>query len=73
MAGDLFELLVEFQPDSPDLKHKRDYDQQARKFVSELNNVSASQWQKGADTPQDLLTVCDAIYFSTNITDTASY
>lgn len=58
MAGDLFELLVDFQPDSAQLKNKRDYDFHARKFVSELNNVSSSQWQKHADTPQDLLTVC---------------
>ncbi|OAL01262.1 hypothetical protein IQ06DRAFT_293363 [Phaeosphaeriaceae sp. SRC1lsM3a] len=57
MAVDLVELLLEFQPDSPELKHKRDYDQQARKFVSELSNVSASQWQKGADSPQDALTL----------------
>ena len=72
MAGDLFELLVDFQPDSAQLKNKRDYDFHARKFVSELNNVSSSQWQKHADTPQDLLTVC-AVKIADVITDTSSY
>jgi hypothetical protein len=57
MSADLVSLLLQFQPDSPQLKQRREYDQQARNFVSQLSNVSPSHWQKGADTPQDVLTV----------------
>jgi COP9 signalosome complex subunit 3 len=57
MSADLISLLLQFQPDSPQLKQRREYDQQARNFVSQLSNVSPSHWQKGADTPQDVLTV----------------
>jgi COP9 signalosome complex subunit 3 len=58
MTADLVNLCLQFQPESPELKQKRDYDQQARNFVSQLSNVSPAHWQKGADTPQDVLTVC---------------
>jgi COP9 signalosome complex subunit 3 len=61
MSADLVSLLLQFQPDSPQLRQKREYDQQARNFVSQLANVSPSHWQKGADTPQDVLTVCDPL------------
>jgi COP9 signalosome complex subunit 3 len=58
MSGDLVSLLLQFQPDAPELKQKREYDQAARNFVSQVSNIPASHWQKGADTPQDVLTVC---------------
>jgi COP9 signalosome complex subunit 3 len=58
MAADLLSVLLQFQPESAEVKHKRDYDQQARNFVSQLSNISAAHWQKGADTPQDVLKVC---------------
>jgi COP9 signalosome complex subunit 3 len=58
MSGDLLTVLLQFQPDSEELKQRRDYDQAARSFVSQLNNISASHWSKGVDTPQDVLAVC---------------
>jgi hypothetical protein len=57
MSADLVSILFQFQPDSPELKQKLEYDQQARSFVAQLSNISASHWQKGADTPQDVLEV----------------
>ncbi|KAH4203988.1 hypothetical protein HBH96_000730 [Parastagonospora nodorum] len=57
MSADLVNLLLQFQPDAPEVKQRRDYDQAARNFVSQLSNISSSHWQKGADTPQDVLTV----------------
>ncbi|KAF2027902.1 hypothetical protein EK21DRAFT_114390 [Setomelanomma holmii] len=57
MTADLVTVLLQFQPESPELKQRRDYDQAARSFVSQLSNISASHWSKGADTPQDVLAV----------------
>jgi hypothetical protein len=57
MSGDLLNLLLQFQPESPEVKEKREYDQAARNFVSQVSNISPSHWQKGADTAQDVLTV----------------
>jgi hypothetical protein len=57
MSADLVNILLSFQPESPELKQKLEYDQQARSFVAQLSNISASHWQKGADTPQDVLEV----------------
>ncbi|KAF1916104.1 hypothetical protein BDU57DRAFT_573758 [Ampelomyces quisqualis] len=57
MAADLLSTLLQFQPGSADVQQKRDYDQQARGFVSQLSSISAAHWQKGGDTPQDVLTV----------------
>jgi COP9 signalosome complex subunit 3 len=58
MSADLVNLLLQFQPDAPEVKQRREYDQQARNFVAQLSNVSPSHWQKGADTAQDVLAVC---------------
>jgi COP9 signalosome complex subunit 3 len=58
MSADLVSILLQFQPESPEVKQKLEYDQQARSFVAQLSNISASHWQKGADTPQDVLEVC---------------
>lgn len=54
---ELASVLLQFQPDSPELKQKRDYDIAARNFVSQLANFPASHWLKGIDTPQDVFTV----------------
>jgi COP9 signalosome complex subunit 3 len=58
MSGDLLNLLLQFQPEAPELKDRREYDHAARSFVQQVTNVSPLQWQKGADTPQDVLKVC---------------
>lgn len=57
MSADLVSILLQFQPEAPELKQRRDYDQAARSFVTQLSNNSASHWWKGSDTPQELLTV----------------
>ncbi|KAF1945779.1 hypothetical protein EJ02DRAFT_473705 [Clathrospora elynae] len=57
MSAELVSLLLQFQPDSPQLKTRLDYDRAARNFVSQVSNISASHWSKGADTPQDVLTI----------------
>lgn len=57
MTVELPTLLLQFQPDSEELKSRQKYDQAARQFVKQLDNVSASHWSKGADTPQDVLEV----------------
>ena len=57
MSADLSSLLLSFQPDSPDVEKRRDYDLKARSFVAQLSNVSAPHWVKGADTSQDVLVV----------------
>jgi hypothetical protein len=60
MASDLLSVAVAFQPDAAENKSRRVYDERARAFVTQLNNISQSQWQKGADTQQDVLAVCAA-------------
>jgi COP9 signalosome complex subunit 3 len=57
MAVELPALLLQFQPESEDLKSRQKYDQAAKAFVKQLDNVSASHWSKGADTPQDVLEI----------------
>lgn len=57
MAESLLQILLQFQPGSLELKQKRDYDQAARNFVSQVSNISSTHWQKGVDTPNDVLTV----------------
>ena len=57
MAVELPTLLLQFQPEAEELKSHQKYDQAARQFVKQLDNVSASHWLKGADTPQDVLEV----------------
>ncbi|KZM25342.1 hypothetical protein ST47_g3537 [Ascochyta rabiei] len=55
MTADLTTILLQFQPEAAELKSRQKYDQAARQFVIQLNGTSASQWLKGADTPQDIL------------------
>ncbi|KAF1930280.1 uncharacterized protein M421DRAFT_369933 [Didymella exigua CBS 183.55] len=57
MAVELPRLLLQFQPDSEDLKSRQKYDQAAKAFVRQLDSVSASHWSKDADTPQDVLEI----------------
>lgn len=57
MTADLTTVLLQFQPEAEELKSRQKYDQAARQFVTQLNNISASHWSKGADTPQDVLEV----------------
>ena len=57
MTVELPTLLLQFQPEAEELKSRHKYDQAARQFVKQLDNVSASHWSKGADTPQDVLEV----------------
>lgn len=57
MSAELLNILLGFQPDAPELQQKREYDTTARNFVSSLGNISAQHFLKGADTPQDVLSV----------------
>ncbi|KAJ4383205.1 hypothetical protein N0V86_001249 [Didymella sp. IMI 355093] len=57
MTLELPTLLLQFQPDSEDVKSRQKYDQAAKAFVKQLDNVSALHWSKGADTPQDVLEI----------------
>lgn len=57
MTADLTTLLLQFQPEAEELSSRQKYDQAARQFATQLNNVSASHWTKGADTAQDVLEV----------------
>jgi hypothetical protein len=57
MSGELTSILLSFQPDSPELEKRRDYDTKARHFVSQLSNIPSAPWSKGADTSQDVLSV----------------
>lgn len=57
MAADLLTLLLSFQPDTPGQEKRREYDANARSFVTQLANVPAAQWSKAADTEQDILAV----------------
>lgn len=58
MSSDVLGLLVSFQPDDPDLKSKREYDVQARRFIDDIvRKISPQAYLRGADTPQDLLEV----------------
>ncbi|KAF2878117.1 hypothetical protein BDV95DRAFT_509836 [Massariosphaeria phaeospora] len=57
MSSDLLSLLLSFQPDAPELQQKRDYDHAARQFVIQLYNVQQHYFLKGADTPQDVLSI----------------
>jgi hypothetical protein len=73
MADNLASILLSFQPDSPELEKRREYDSRARSFVSQLSTISPSHWTKGADTQQDVLTVRRArgvSWGSTDCTDT---
>lgn len=57
MTVELPTLLLQFQPESEDVKSRQKYDQAAKAFVKQLDNISASHWSKGTDTPQDVLEV----------------
>ncbi|KAL1644300.1 hypothetical protein SLS61_008903 [Didymella pomorum] len=57
MAVELPALLLQFQPESDEVKSRQKYDQAAKAFVKQLDNVSASHWSKGADTAQDVLEI----------------
>ena len=60
MAVPLHALLLQFQPEAEELKVHQKYDQSARQFVKQLDNVSATHWMKGADTPEDIIEVSKA-------------
>lgn len=62
MASELLNIMLGFQPDSPELQQKRVYDHAAREFVGALNSIASHHFQKGADTSQDILTVCSYAY-----------
>jgi COP9 signalosome complex subunit 3 len=57
MAGHLVDSLLSFQPDSPELQPRREYDKAAREFVSNISNIAPSHYLKGADTTNDVLDV----------------
>ena len=57
MTVELPALLLQFQPESEELRSRHKYDQAARGFVKQLDNVSTPHWLKSADTPQDVLEV----------------
>lgn len=60
MADSLLNTLLQFQPDAPEIKSRRHYDEAARNFFSHLAGLSASTMTKGADTSNDPLTVRDS-------------
>jgi COP9 signalosome complex subunit 3 len=64
MSADLLNLLFSFQPDAPEFEQKSAYDTQARQFAHQVSNVSSQHFQKGADTPQDVLEVRLVPYLS---------
>lgn len=49
MAVELPTILLQFQPEAEELRSRQKYDQAARQFVKQLDNVSASHWLKGED------------------------
>ena len=55
--AEILDTLLAFQPDAPELQQKRDYDKHIREFVAHITSIPASQYTKGADTPQDFLSV----------------
>jgi COP9 signalosome complex subunit 3 len=57
MSADLVTVLLSFQPDSPELQQRREYDRQAREFVKQISGFTQAQFLKGADSPQDPLDV----------------
>ncbi|KAL6707557.1 hypothetical protein ACN47E_003906 [Coniothyrium glycines] len=57
MSAELVSILLQFQPDAPELKQRREYDKAAYAFALQLANISSSHWAKGADTQQDVLAV----------------
>ncbi|KAH9861608.1 hypothetical protein J1614_011360 [Plenodomus biglobosus] len=57
MAAELVKILLDFQPDSPALKQRCDYDQAARGFLLRLSNISPSLWSKAGESQQDVLTI----------------
>jgi COP9 signalosome complex subunit 3 len=57
MSTDLVSILLQFQPDAAEIKQRREYDQAARNFVTQLSNISSGHWAKTADTPDDVLEV----------------
>jgi COP9 signalosome complex subunit 3 len=57
MTADLVNLLLQFQPNDTEFENNLQYDKAARSFIAQLSNISASHWNKGADTPQDVLAV----------------
>jgi hypothetical protein len=71
MSTDLVSVLLQFQPDAPELKSRRDYDQAARNFVTQLSNISASHWTKAADTPDDVLEVWTCLQCTWSLLNTA--
>jgi hypothetical protein len=76
MSADLTTILLQFQPESEELRQRQKYDLAARSFVTQLNNISQSHWLKGADTPQDVLEVSYAPKCSSTMLtapDTQSY
>jgi hypothetical protein len=73
MSAELTTILLSFQPDSPELVQRREYDAKARQFVSQLSPISSTHWSKGAETPQDVLSVspvCCIDLEIANFTDT---
>ena len=69
MSAELASILLQFQPEAPELKQRREYDQAARSFVSQLSNISASHWLKGLDTPQEILPVSSLNAVRIRLTD----
>ncbi|OCK79465.1 hypothetical protein K432DRAFT_330100 [Lepidopterella palustris CBS 459.81] len=55
--ADLLSLLFSFQPDSPDIKSKLDYDRQIRTYIDSVLRIPVPVYLKGADSAQDLLEI----------------
>jgi len=58
MAADLAETLLQFQPEAPQLRQRREYDLAARGFALQLSSLPAAQWPQDAETEQRILGVC---------------
>jgi COP9 signalosome complex subunit 3 len=59
MAAELLNILLNFQSTAPELQQRREYDKEARDFISNLSNITPSHYLKGADTAQDALSVSE--------------
>jgi len=66
MATEIIAALLSFQPDAPELRERREYDREARDFVFRVHSLSATNFLKGADSPQDPLNVRAYMYFLEN-------
>jgi len=69
MAAELLNILLGFQADAPELQQKREYDRAAREFVTNISNISPSNYLKATEAPNDILGVSGAFSGTRFVTD----